>query len=71
MIYRFLKKNNPHISVNVFQYREEKDSIGVVWKTLQRKDNHVNLLLLRDNDKYHFTYIINLSKLLNTYVCIE
>ena len=58
---RFEKNNN--ISVNVFGWTQGK--VYIARKTRQKINRHVNLLLLKKNEKKkHFCLISNLSRLL-------
>lgn len=70
------ERQNPIISVNVFMlelnYNDEKESykiIGPVYHTKQRKENHVNLLIINNEEGgSHYTWIKNLSRLISTQV---
>jgi len=58
---------NKDISINVY-YIGEKNKI-FPYKTCtqeERKTNHMNLLLLQDNDKSHYVIINNLSRLISS-----
>ena len=68
---------NPTISVNVLVY-EKKDLIPVYTsKFCNQRPNHINLLLLSKGDKFHYTLITSLSRLVDdrsqhngkTFVC--
>jgi len=57
---------NPDVSVNVFLYTisKPKDGLYPLYVTKNRdRAHHVNLLLLEDDDKYHYTLITDLSRL--------
>ena len=56
------KKNN--ISVNGFGWFQGK--VYIARKTRQKRNHHVNLLLLKNDGKKHFCLISNLSRLLRT-----
>lgn len=58
------EKLNPTISVNVFG-AENNAIIGPLYHTKQRKENHVNLLLLQSGNKSHYCLITDLSRLLH------
>ena len=71
------ESQNPSISVNVLVY-ENKEAIPVYTsKFCNQRPNHVNLLLLSKNNKYHYTLIKSLSRLVygrtesrhKSYVC--
>nr|XP_041633518.1 uncharacterized protein LOC121503284 [Drosophila kikkawai] len=61
---------NPHISVNVFGYDEEKDTVyGPLYSNGMEKENHVNMLFLDGPtpDNYgHYMWIKNMSGLLSS-----
>ena len=68
---------NPTISINVLVY-EKKDLIPVYTsKFCNQRPNHINLLLLSKGDKFHYTLITSLSRLVGdrkqhvgkTFVC--
>ena len=57
------ESQNPSISVNVLVY-EKNDLIPVYTsKFLNERTHHINLLLLSDGDKFHYTLIKSLSRL--------
>ena len=57
------ESQNPTISVNVLVY-EKKDLIPVYTsKFLNERTHHINLLLLSNGDKFHYTLIKSLSRL--------
>jgi len=68
---------NPTISINVLVY-DKKDLIPVYTsKFCNQRPNHINLLLLSKGDKFHYTLITSLSRLVGdrthyngkTFVC--
>ena len=66
-IKKFEKLNN--IKINVFQYEptdKNFERLRTVYNNRNRNEVVCNLLLLRDEDKYHFCWIKSLSKLLRT-----
>ena len=57
------ESQNPSISVNVLVY-EKNDLIPVYTsKFLNERPHHINLLLLSKGDKFHYTLITSLSRL--------
>ena len=61
------ENQNPDISVNVLQALNEKQDIVSVYisKFGNQRKYHVNLLMLTDgNDKFHYTSVHNLSRLM-------
>ena len=59
------KKLNQSISVNVLAF-DGKSCIYPVYVTGEKNRHHVNLLLISDNDKFHYILIKNMSRLLCT-----
>lgn len=62
----FCRQNN--ISINVYIVGEVKKKIIVPYITNaknNKKSNHVNLLLITDNENSHYVYISNLSRLIS------
>ena len=55
------EKNNPNISVNVFGY-ENNEVVGPYYITKTEKENHVNLMLLHKDDRFHYILIENMSR---------
>ena len=71
------EKQNPDISVNVL-YLEDRDFIPIRTSSFcSKRKHHVNLLMLTNQDKFHYTSIQSLSRLVGdrtkhngkTYVC--
>lgn len=62
------EKLNPNISVNVFGLScDERDSnkckiIGPFHTTSEEKVNHINLLLIQEEEKCHYVWIKNISR---------
>lgn len=56
---------NPHISVNVFGLEGETVT-GPLYHTKNRREIHVNLLLLQSGAKYHYCLIKDLARLLRS-----
>lgn len=66
-----LENLNTHISlsINVYDYNEDTNMIGVVRTAEKEKQNHVNLLLLYDKDyNGHYVYIKNLFRFVRPYL---
>ena len=57
----FEKSND--ISINVFGY-ESKEGVYPLHITKSKRDVHINLLLISDNDKRHYCLITNFSRLM-------
>lgn len=58
---KIFEANNSHISLNVFGY-ENGEVIGPYHLTKEEKINHVNLLMLHDDDKFHYIWIKDMSR---------
>ena len=58
------EKQNPTISINLFGYEEKE--LFPVYIADQKKEEHVNLLLISNNDTTHYCLIRNLSRLLSS-----
>ena len=56
------ERQNPTISINLFGYEEKE--LFPVYITERKKEQHVNLLLISNNDTTHYCLIRNLSRLL-------
>ena len=57
------EQQNPEISVNVI-YLDNREFVPVYTsKFCNERKSHVNLLMLTDDDKFHYTYIHSLSRL--------
>ena len=54
---------NNDISINVFAY-EKTDGIVPLYRTKQVKTQHVNLMLLKDEEKSHYCLIKDFSRLM-------
>lgn len=61
------EKQNPTISINVFG-EENEQIIGPLYHTKCKKKNHINLLLLHQDENSHFCLITDLSKLIGSSV---
>src|SRR3978361_932587 len=59
------EKLNPTFSINVFGV-ENTSIIGPLYHTKERKENHVNLLLLQSGNNSHYCLITDLSRLLHS-----
>ena len=55
------EKDNPLISINVFKYENGLITVKLI---TEEKKHHINLLVLFDGDKKHFTWIKNFSALI-------
>ncbi|XP_055371981.1 uncharacterized protein LOC129605966 [Condylostylus longicornis] len=55
---------NPNISINVFGLDEKFNVIGPYYHTKLIKTNHINLLLIEKEERFHYVWIKNISKLL-------
>lgn len=53
---------NPQISVNVFGVENDNKTVGLYSICDVEKPKHINLLLLRENEKTHYFWIRNLSR---------
>lgn len=62
---KWFEKNNPHVSVNIYGLESNNTVTGPLYKTSQRKIQHVNLLLLNKDGKNHFCLIKNFAKLVH------
>ena len=58
------KRQNTAISVNVFGYGQKE--LFPVYITKEKKENHVNLLLIANNETRHYYLIRNLNRLLSS-----
>ena len=56
------EKQNSTISINLFGYEEKE--LFPVYITERKKEQHVNLLLILNNDTTHYCLVRNLSRLL-------
>ena len=72
------ENQNLEISVNVLYMDDNEDIIPIrISKFCQKRKYHVNLLMLTDGTKFHYTYVHSLSRLVGnrnphghkTYVC--
>ncbi|XP_046812321.1 uncharacterized protein LOC124421341 [Lucilia cuprina] len=62
---KIFEKNNPDIRVNVFGL-EGYSIVGPLYFTQQEKSNHINLLLLEEDERIHYVWIKNISRLLRS-----
>ena len=60
-IKKFCTQNN--ISINLYIVNEKSIQPHLTCSQNEKKSDHVNLLLIEDNNKSHYVYIKNLSKL--------
>ena len=76
---RLFEKNNTSLTVNVYIHKPEEDD-GIIPMYLtkhQAREKHVDLLLITEGEKSHFTWICNMSRLVahrssrkgETFVC--
>lgn len=63
---KWFEKNNPRVSVNIYGLEKNNTITGPLYKTLERKKIHVNLLMLSKDGKNHFCLIKNFAKLLRS-----
>ena len=65
---KFEKLNNIKINVFIYNglYEEDYDrnKITILYNNMDRNENTINLLLLEDENKHHFVWIKDLSKLI-------
>lgn len=61
---KFFEKNNRDISVNVYGLANKSSIVGPLYKTVNKKKHHINLLLLEKGEHKHYCLIKNLSRLL-------
>lgn len=64
---KHFEENNPQISVNVFGLEKSDDSenyhiVGPYYFSKEEKPIHVNLLLLEEEDRFHYVWIKNISR---------
>ncbi|XP_059221314.1 uncharacterized protein LOC131995971 isoform X1 [Stomoxys calcitrans] len=62
---RVFELQNPDISINVFGLEDAK-IIGPYYFTEAEKSTHINLLLIEEDDKFHYIWIKNISRLLRS-----
>lgn len=60
---KVFEKNNSKISVNVYGINKNKNIVGPLYRTKQRKKYHVNMLLLQKGERTHYCLIKNLERL--------
>ena len=53
--------NNPKISINVFSL-EDNNIVGPYYFTQKEKANHINLLLLEEDERFHYVWIKSISR---------
>lgn len=63
---KWFEKHNTNISVNVYGLETNNTVTGPLYKTMQRKLNHVNLLFISKKGTSHFCLIKNLEKILRS-----
>ena len=56
------KMKNPHISVNVYGLNDDNAIVGPYYSTINEKAKHINLLLLKDGQRFHYVWIKYISK---------
>lgn len=58
------EKNNPKISINVFALNDKGNEVqGLIYKTSELKEFHINLIYLRNNGNSHYVLIKSLEAL--------
>lgn len=65
---RVFEKNNKNISVNIYGLKHDKTIVGPLYKTMQKKSNHVNLLFLERGTHTHYCLIKDLSRLVRSQI---
>lgn len=65
---KIFEKNNPNVSVNVYglKHQQQKNIKYLVFplKVVEKeKNDHFDLLIINNNEKMHYTYIFNISRL--------
>jgi len=58
-----LEKQNPHLAINVFSW--EKDRVTCIGSAKNRAFQDINLMLIQNNEKSHYTFVRRLSALLH------
>jgi Rho termination factor, N-terminal domain/Recombination endonuclease VII len=61
------ENNNSDVSLNIFDYSEKsgKSSYRVLHHTKERRQRHVDLLLIHDDQKFHYVWIKDFNKLMS------
>lgn len=59
---KIFEANNSEISINMFGLDEDNNVVGPYYFTKKEKSNHINLLLLEDDQKSHYLWIKNISR---------
>lgn len=66
---KILEELNVHISLSINVYDYEDDSLGVVRVTEKEKQNHINLLLIYDDQQNaHYVFIKNLHRFVRPFL---
>lgn len=65
---RTFENNNENFSVNVYGIKSGKYIVGPLYKTKQKKSNHINLLYFENGTKTHYCLIKDLARLLSVQI---
>lgn len=57
---------NNNISINIFTYNEKHEVTGPIYHTQMEKSLHINLLYCENDEKSHYVWIKNMSRLINS-----
>ncbi|CAH0406333.1 unnamed protein product [Chilo suppressalis] len=60
------EKNNSNISINVYGLKNKTNIVGPLYRTQNKKKNHINLLFIEKGNLTHYCLIKNLSRLLRS-----
>jgi len=70
---RVFEKNNSQVSINIFEWKQSKKTTErserqgtyrPLYHTDQRREKHVDLLLISEGDKYHYVWIRSFNRLM-------
>jgi hypothetical protein len=59
---------NKNISINIYLFAENTIIPYATYSEKEKREHHINLLLLNFNDNYHYIYIKNLSRLISSQI---
>lgn len=66
---KIFERNNSNVSVNVYGLNQDEEKNHIIYPLKvvnEEKSDHFDLLLLCDDEKSHYTYISNFSRLVRT-----
>jgi len=66
---KFLKKNNPGMSVNIYRVKKislERSHVYPIKVVDDEKANHFDIILFSDGEKSHYVYISNFLRLIRS-----